>query len=805
MKGASGNREPVPRLSRASARDRSRFPFWLRLMLTGAVALGVMLAAAGTWISRRIPASMLAPDAALGVTIEDRHGVPLRSTRAADGSDARWIVYDRIDPDLINAFVAVEDKRFWEHHGIDAFAIGRAFKSNFRAGKTVSGASTITMQLARLLQPAERSWTSKVAQAFWALRLEAHLGKQQIMEQYLNRVQLGQGTVGVSAASALYFGASASEVSIAQAATLAGVAHAPSRDNPQVAPARARRRQAIALARMARLGFATRDDIARAQEEALGSRGRVSPFVAPHFTTHVLSLVGDTVVSGVNGRLRTSVDIELQRELEAEVRHTVDMLRDRNVEQAAAVVLDNESGEVLAWVGSPDFWAPKDGQTDMVVSARQPGSALKPFLYGVALDRGYTAASVLPDIPKTYPTATGPYQPRNYDRRFRGPTRMREALASSYNVPAVDVASSLGANALLQTLRLAGFESLKQDAEYYGLGLALGNGDLTLIELANGYRTLANGGEWRPWTWRPSDQSGSRGPARGARRVISPAASAIVLDILTDPAARIPGFGTSTPFDFPFPVAVKTGTSRHFTDNWAVGTTRAFTVAVWAGNFSGHAMEGVSGVTGAGPLLHRAVMAVSRRIPAGALTTPSEAGAVSVPVCRLSGLRATPDCASLTEWFIPGTEPTRADDWEHSGRVTLPDEYAEWSRHGERPAADEVTRALAAARAGAGGPERLTSTASAASEPRRDAGVGLAQFRITSPLDGDRYAIPAGVDGRYASIALRAAGEGASGVRWSIDGKPYARDRWPLVAGTHGIRAVSARGDTAQVRIIVDR
>jgi penicillin-binding protein 1C len=481
------------------------------------------------------------------------------------------------------------------------------------------------------------------------------------------------------------------------------------------------------------------------------------------------------------------------------------VLRDRNVEQAAAVVLDNESGEILAWVGSPDFWAAKDGQTDMVVSPRQPGSALKPFLYGAALDRGYTAASVLPDIPKTYATATGPYQPRNYDRHFRGPTRIREALASSYNVPAVDVASSLGAGALLRTLHLAGFESLQQGAEYYGLGLALGNGDVTLLELANGYRALANGGEWRPWTWRLTiGASGARGSARGARRVVSPVASAIVLDMLSDPAARIPGFGTSTPFDFPFPVAVKTGTSRHFTDNWAVGTTRAFTVAVWAGNFSGRAMEGVSGVTGAGPLLHRAVMAVSRHVPPGVLTTPAEAGAVSVPVCRLSGLRATPECAQLTEWFAPGTEPAREDDWERGGHVELPDEYAEWARHGQRASGDEVTRAFAAARVNRDA--RLTppsGTARATVQP-----VGMARaapFRITSPLDGDRYAIPVGVESRYASITLRAGGTGTEQVRWWVDGKPHARDRWALVPGTHEIRAVSSRGDTAAVRIVVDR
>jgi penicillin-binding protein 1C len=380
--------------------------------------------------------------------------------------------------------------------------------------------------------------------------------------------------------------------------------------------------------------------------------------------------------------------------------------------------------------------------------------------------------------------------------------RAREALASSYNVPAVELASSLGVGTLLQTLQLAGFESLDRNAEHYGLGLSLGNGDVTLIELANGYRALANGGIWRPWTWRlTSGGVGARNVSSGdERRVVSPAASAIVLDILSDATARIPGFGVSTPFDFPFPVAVKTGTSRHFTDNWAVGTTRAFTVAVWAGNFNGRAMEGVSGVTGAGPLLHRAVMAVSRRVPPGSLTTPVEAGAVSLPVCRLSGLRATTECAHLTEWFARGTEPTRTDDWERGGVVTLPDEYAGWSRQGLRPAGDEVGRAFAAAAA-----HSVSGSASSGTERSSAPARTAAQFRITSPLDGDRYSIPVGVESRYASIALRASGAGAERVQWSIDGKRYERDRWSLKPGTHEIRAVSARGDTVRASVIVER
>ena len=350
------------------------------------------------------------------------------------------------------------------------------------------------------------------------------------------------------------------------------------------------------------------------------------------------------------GPVRTSLDLPLQLTLEAEVRHTVETLSDRGASQAAAVVLDNATGEVLAWVGSPDFWADTAGQVDMVTSPRQPGSALKPFLYALAFDRGYTPASILPDIARVYQTSTGPYHPRNYDRRFHGPVRAREALASSYNLPAVDLASRVGIGSLLHVLHEAGFASLGRSAEYYGLGLSLGNGDVTLLELANGYRALANGGVWRPWRWRAAEPGE---PAEPGRRIATARSAALVLDILDDPVARVPGFGVETPLDFPFPVAAKTGTSRHFTDNWAVGAAGGFTVAVWVGNFSGRPMDGVSGVSGAGPLLHRAVLATAGRHPPGALPTPQAAGAVPVLICRLSGLRATPQCPSAVEWFAP--------------------------------------------------------------------------------------------------------------------------------------------------------
>ena len=790
-------------------------------MAAGAGAALVVFTAA--WLAWPLPARMVAAPPALSLVLEDRHGLPLRTTRAADGSLAGWLPLAEMDPQLLQAFVALEDRRFYSHHGVDVRAVLRAVVQDVRARRLVSGASTITMQLARLHRPASRGGglAGKLAQALWALRIEAHLGKQQILEQYLNRVPLGQGAVGVTAAAALYFDASAARLSLGQAALLAGLASAPSAANPLVSPARAAERRAVALRRMVAAGHVTQEAAREAAAEPMLAARVLAPFLAPHFTTRLLAWAEESGAAP-GGTWRTSLDLPLQAALEGEVRHTVALLRDRGVREGAAVVLDNRTGEVLAWVGSPDFWADTAGQVDMVVSPRQPGSALKPFLYGLAFDRGYTAASVLADVPRTYATATGPYQPRNYDRRFHGPVRAREALASSFNVPAVELTDRLGAASLLRVLHEAGFGSLRQGADHYGLGLALGNGDVTLLEMANGYRGLANGGVWRPHRFLAAEEGGAGpGEERGARaagfgsrpadgftpgagagrRFVSAAAAALVLDILSDPVARVPGFGLDTPFDFPFPVAVKTGTSHHFTDNWAVGVTGAFTVAVWIGDFSGRPMRQVSGVTGAGPLLHRALLAVAQRYDPGVLPAPAGVGAVRVSICRLSGMRAGAGCAAteVEEWFLPGSEPARECDWHRAGgAVAWPAEYAEWV---EQSGLGDTAAAAAAEPASGATPGRSPAAGQAVGPSAAQPATG---FRIVSPLQGDRYQVPPGVDPRYATIALRAAGApGDVPVRWWVDGAPTRSARWQLRPGRHSIRAVAASGRVAEVTVEV--
>ena len=741
---------------------------WRRRLTTLGLASSAVLV---LWIRWPLPAELLAPQPAEGLVVVDRFGEVLRSTRAVDGSRRRWLSIGEMDPDLLATFVAAEDRRFYTHHGVDPLALLRALRQDLGAGRVVSGASTITMQVARLLVPSGRTVLGKAAQVLWALRLDHQVSKQAILEQYLNRIPLGEAAIGVEAAAQLYFGVSARELSLGQAATLAGMATAPGRINPARDPAGAARRRDLVLGRLVRSHYETAPAIDRAAAEPIRGGSGSSPFLAPHFTSWVLGRGAP-----LRGVVSTSIDGPLQRTLEAEVRHTVAELRTFGAEQAAVVVLENRTGGILGWVGSPDFFDGSGGQVDMVVGRRQPGSTLKPFLYGLAFDRGFTPASILPDVATVFPTASGPYAPRNYDRRYRGPVRAREALGSSLNVPAVALASRLGVAPLLGVLQRAGFRSLDRRADFYGLGLALGNGEVTLLELANGYRALANAGVWRPVEWRmvPSGEQ----PGEGLR-VVSTAAAAQVIDILADPTARLAGFGEATPLEFGFRAAGKTGTSRHFTDNWAVATTERFTVAVWVGNFTGRPMAGVSGVTGAGPLLQRAVLATARRYPPGRLGMPNDAGLVAVRVCRLSGMAAGHHCPAYPEWFRRGTVP-EPDSWFGPGGVTLPEEYLEWAGRGEPALAGGGTGMMAVAR---------TPTP--------------AGLRITSLRNGDRFRFVPGVDPSAATVGLRAAGAGSAPIRWLVDGRPHRESRWQLELGRHRITAMAGTArDDVEVEVL---
>lgn len=709
----------------------------------GACFVVALFGAATLFVLWPLPDGLLDRRPASSLRILDRTGATLRSLRSAEEQDSVPLEHDRIPQWVRAAFVAAEDRRFNDHQGVDFRAIGRAVRDSLRAGRVVSGASTIPQQLARRLVPRDRSLLGKLQEALWALRLSFHLDKNALLVEYLNRVPLGHGTVGVEAASQFYFGVSSSVLSPARAALLAGLAHAPATEDPLRYPERALRRRDEILARMLAEGFLEDAVAERARQEALELVGVRSGQRAPHFTA---GLVAGLEARGLAAamEIETTLDPELQQEVEQIVREELDgPLARARVGQAAAVVIDNATGEILAWVGSRDFFdVAREGMNDGVLARRQPGSALKPFVYGLALADGMTPASVLPDVELTLATESGSYAPRNYDKRVHGPVRLRAALQNSYNIPAVHLAEVLTPARVLDMLHAAGFESLDHDAEHYGVGVVLGNGDVTLLELARAYRGLARGGVLEPLAdiRAARDAQGALLPVPAAlqpRRFLPARVVALLTDILVDEESRAPAFGLDNALALPFPTAAKTGTSRAYVDNWTAGFTKERTVAVWAGNFDGIPMRHVSGITGAGVIFRRVLLAAMRGVESAPLVHAEQFD--TARICPLSGLLASSSCTgAFDEHFLPGTSPTRACD---NHRFVARDSH-DCARSKAR-ALELSPRYAGWARA-----EGLALVGDARAEGRAvcgDAARADARPRLLSPTDGDEFAVEPGI------------------------------------------------------------
>lgn len=602
-------------------------------MRIAAALLLAMAAVAAAEPALRPPAS---------VEVLDRRGRLLRTALPEDLFSAP-VSLDAVSPWAVVATLAAEDRRFYEHPGVDLRAVARAAWQDARAGRAVSGGSTITQQLVRALQPRPRTLWGKALEAWRALALERRASKREILQAYLNRAPYGRGTRGIEAASRVYFGVPARDLTLGQAALLAGLPKCPSRCDPVKDPAAAAARRRTVLGRLLAWGWidaATRDS-ALAERDAVSDAARAD--LAPQFARRALSRPG-------SGPRRTTLDADLQRELEELVAAHLKTLTARHVTNAAVVVLDNASGDALAWVGSADFSDDAhQGQVDGVTAERQPGSALKPFLYGLAFERGASPSDRIEDAP-TF--ARGGFAPRNYDERFHGSVTLRQALACSYNAPAVRLVERVGVPDLLAELRAFGLTTLDRGAGRYGAGLALGDGEVRLLDLAGAYAALARGGVWKPSRESLGDP---RGPAR---RVLSREAAYLVTDVLSDNSARVEAFGHDSALALPFPFAAKTGTTKDYKDNWAVGYTPDWTVAVWAGNFDGSPMRRVSGVTGAAPLLREAALAMERRY--GSRDFPVPAGIREAEVDPVSGDLAGPGCPrSVREAFRRDRVPSK--------------------------------------------------------------------------------------------------------------------------------------------------
>ncbi|KYF65753.1 penicillin-binding protein 1C [Sorangium cellulosum] len=820
------------RPARWLARLRPRSPLRRAAQIALAVAIAPWLLLGVVAALTPLPPELrAAEDRAVSTVLLDRHGTVLRELRAGDGARARWLPLAEAGDRIQRALLAAEDRRFARHPGVDPIAIARAIGQLAAERRVVSGASTITQQLARALVPRPRTARGKLGEMALALRIEASLSKREILEQYLNRVAFGPGLRGVEAASRFYFDKPTADLSLAEAAALASMPRGPALYDPRRGTGPLERRRNRVLDRMLAAGLAGEAEVARARAEPIALAPKGSGLGAPHLVRAVLGgALGDGAVAApLRGRaseITLTIDRGLQREIEVLAQQTVRGLSDRDVGAAAVVVLENATGEILAYVGSHDIDDVAGlGHNDGVLALRQPGSALKPFVYELAMEQlGFTAATVLPDVELSFPTADGSYVPRNYDGRFHGPVRLRDALASSYNVPAVWTAAALGPDRVLARLRELGLGSLDGEPSRYGVAIALGDGEVRLLDLANAYATLARGGIYMPVravravTNAPravSDEPpapappSSAPPERGAR-VLDAARARVITDILADDKARLASFGEGSALDLPFPVAAKTGTSKGFRDNLAVGFTPDVTVAVWVGNFDGSPMGGVSGITGAGPLFRDAMLAAARVRPPRPFDAPDPDLLAEVEVCSLSGMTPTAACPHSRRELLPRGdaaalspcdmhEIVRVDRRNGLRAGACPDaaveervferhdaELTAWARTAGRPIAPDEASPLCGALPGRDGAAQ--------------AQVG-ARVRVAYPPDGARFVLDPSVNSLQA-IRLRAdVPAGVRRARFVLDGRPievgppFALD-WPLVAGAHRLR-VEADGASA--------
>ena len=567
-------------------------------------------------------ASLLARD---GRLLEKRRSDP--TVRRLD-----WVPLAAISAAVPARLIASEDRRFASHHGVDWRSVGGALRDRV-AGRANRGASTISMQVAALIDPAlgdagTRSWRQKIMQARAALALERRWTKPQILEAWLNLLPFRGDLVGIDAAARGLAGRSPAGLDDAQAAVLAALARAPAAAPAVVATRACRAAPDLACA-----------PVTVAAEAMLGPRAAIlGPGLAPQLGNRLLP-------PGTRGAVRTTIDFDIQRLAFDALSRQLAALSPRNARDGAALVIDNQSGEILAWVGSAGP-ASTAGAVDGVTAQRQAGSTLKPQLYALALERRLlTAASVLDDAPVDLDTASGLYIPQNYDRSFRGPVSVRSALGNSLNVPAVRALLLVGVDSFRDRLFDIGYRGLTRDGNYYGFSLALGSAEVSLIEQAAAFRALARNGRWSALRVQP-------GPPAPDKQVIEAGAAAIIRDILADPAARTATFGEDNGLVLPFPAAVKTGTSKALRDNWCVGFSDRYTVAVWVGNFEGDPMVGVSGTTGAAPAWAAIMQALHGGKPGGAFVLPP--GIVRQRVSFVPPMEPARD-----ELFLRGTELDR--------------------------------------------------------------------------------------------------------------------------------------------------
>ncbi len=754
--------------------------------------------------------------------IFDRNGRLLREVLSSEFGSSRPVPFNEIPQTLIQATIAAEDKHFYTHIGIDFGALLRALWQNVRAMKIVSGASTITQQTARLILRAERGIISKLQVMLFALRLEAHWSKEEILTAYLNRAPFGNQCFGIGAASEFYFQKPPAQLTLAECALLAGLPQSPTTYDPCRNFELARKRQEEVLRRMRANGFISEAEQRDALMQPIDFAETKRAFHAPHFVEYVMKQSHPRNAKA----LLTTLDLELQEACEQFAKSHLERLKRNRVTNAALVVMENRTGEILAMVGSADYFnAEIDGQYNVATASRQPGSALKPFTYALALEGDYTPATLLPDLPlpfqvqgrrdKSSGVGVEMFFPQNFDRKFHGAVRLREALACSYNITAVKVLEHLRVEQLYNLLKRLDFTTLHHEPTFYGLGLTLGNSDVRLIEMVRAYSIFARAGKMiresclKAVITENGDTVKSPTTNQTSKEIFSPQVAYLTADILSDNAARRASFGANSVLRFPFAVACKTGTTKDYRDNWTFGVSEDFTVGVWSGNSNNEPMRGISGVDGAGGLMHDVMMLLSKRFPErrGFHKTSFDMppGIRLHRICPISGELEGEACnATIEEKFMAGKEPKRRCTFHKRFRidtrngllatdltppafvrekvfVDYPALYRQWaeSQHKELP-------------------PRVFSTIESDSLRINVAAAPQSEIEILFPKSGMTFALDGILRPEFQRLLFSAhAPPATEKIQWKLNGEvigecaPSEKVSWQLRAGTFELQAVS--------------
>jgi penicillin-binding protein 1C len=617
----------------------------------GAITVVLLIVAGKTAADlRSLPES---PRAVTGLVtrslIVDRNGQRLTSTY-----QNQWNLFDQVQlsevPEfLIQAFVSSEDKSFWQHAGVDWQARVGAFKSLVQTRKLYRGASTISEQVVRLLHPRARTFWSRWLETWEAYKLETQWTKSEILEFYLNQVPYAAQRRGVHQAAQFYFGRDLETLNTAEILSLAVLVRAPGALDPKSSTSAGLLRRVQWLAQSLGLDPAKEDSLIALQKDGYELAVPHSVTVqAPHFADFVRRSYGlwsqqHSVVS--SGVIETTLDGPLQNFAQDLLNQSIQSLKVKNVNHGALLVADHQTGEILAWAVS-------DGtKFNTVLVARQPGSALKPFLYSLALSQGWTAATIIVDEPLFTSIGRGVHEIRNYSRTHYGPVTLREALGNSLNVPAVKTVQFVKPAAFLSFLKNLSFSTLGRGADFYGDGLALGSSEVSLLELVQAYTLFPNGGRVRPLKYFKSE------PERLGPPLIKLEVASLITDILSDPNARAMEFGAESVLNFGSATAVKTGTATDYRDAWAIGYNARFVVGVWMGDLDRRPTDGNTGARGPALLLRSVFSHLQQRFPEEAFER--HPGLLAQEVCKSQGqvlLKSDQECFSFTEYFLPGSE-----------------------------------------------------------------------------------------------------------------------------------------------------